>query len=1119
MMHELRRFVAIFPLILAGVGLVCAADPAYNPPLAKASDEGQKAIKQFRVPPGIETRLWAAEPLLANPVCFAFDEKGRCFVAETFRLHHGVTDNRNHMNWLDDDIASQTVQDRVAMHRKWAKTKAKFIETYEKDHDRVRMIWDSTGKGVADQSSVFADRFYRAESGIGAGLLARKGDVYYTCIPDLWLLKDTSGSHKAEAQESLATGFGVHVAFLGHDMHGLRMGPDGRLYFSIGDRGLNVTTKEGVHLFNPNSGAVLRCEPDGSNLEIFAIGLRNPQELAFDEYGNLFTVDNNSDSGDKARLVQIVQGGDSGWRMTYQYGTTMGNRGPFNAEKIWHLPNPDQPAYIVPPLAHIADGPSGFCYNPGGAALPEKYLRHFFICDFRGSNSGSGVWTFSLRPKGASFEIVEPEHFIWSILATDCDFGPDGGFYISDWVQGWEQTQKGRIYRFANPEAEKKLVVAEVKKLLAEGFDKRSNDELAKLLQHPDMRVRQEAQFALAEKGPEAILLLAKVARRQAKDTGERLARFHALWALGQIARRSHDESTLPPIVACAGDHDSEARAQAANVLGDLDGLLGAVVLEPLSNLMKDSEARVRFFAAQSIGKVCAHLDEKAQSVAGEELRKLAADNADGDLFIRQAVAIALSRLNATEVMRGAEDKSPSVRMASLLALRRRHKSAALASFLDDSDPRIVLEAARAIYDLPINDAMPYLAKMIKSPKQPEPLLYRVLNANFRLGQAENAAAVAKFAANAEAPVKLRVEAVKMLGDWARPGPRDRIIGDTRPLPPRDAKIPTEAMRSQLGGIFAGPNALRTEAAAVAAKLGIKEVAATLRGLMADAAQPASTRVAALRALQSMKDDKALEVASQALSAKEPAVRAEALRGVCLGRPDAAKARLEAALEKGSTPERQAAFEILAKLKRSDADAILAHWLDRLLQGDVPPAVRLDLLEAAAARGEKDLAAKVAAFEKQRPANDPLAKFHECLEGGDAQRGRELFLNKTELSCVRCHQINKVGGEVGPDLAGIGGKQKRDYLLESIVLPDKQIAKGFDTVVLELKKGTTVTGVFKSETADEVKLVTPEGKALTVKKSDIEERRRGKSAMPEDLVQKLTKRDLRDLVEFLAGLK
>src|SRR5262249_31802229 len=211
------------------------------------------------------------------------DEHNRFYVAETYRLHAGVTDDRGHMDWLDDDLASSTVADRVALYHKHLKDR---FSTYEKEHDRVRLIEDTDGDGKADPSTVFADAFPSAASGIGAGLLARGGNVWYTCIPDLWLLRDTKGTGHADVRRSLHTGYGVHVGFLGHDLHGLRMGPDGKLYFSIGDRGFNIQT-EGRTVAYPDTGAVLRCNPDGSGLEVVATGLRNPQELAFDQYGNL----------------------------------------------------------------------------------------------------------------------------------------------------------------------------------------------------------------------------------------------------------------------------------------------------------------------------------------------------------------------------------------------------------------------------------------------------------------------------------------------------------------------------------------------------------------------------------------------------------------------------------------------------------------------------------------------------------------------------------------------------------------------------------------------------------------------------------------------------------------
>ena len=99
------------------------------------------------------------------------------------------------------------------------------------------------------------------------------------------------------------------------------------------------------------------------------------------------------------------------------------------------------------------------------------------------------------------------------------------------------------------------------------------------------------------------------------------------------------------------------------------------------------------------------------------------------------------------------------------------------------------------------------------------------------------------------------------------------------------------------------------------------------------------------------------------------------------------------------------------------------------------------------------------------------------------------------------------------------GKQTREYLLESLVLPSKAIAKGYESVLITTLDGKTVSGVLKSEDDKEVHLMTAEGKPVVVKKADIDDRRATKSAMPDDLAAKLTKRELRDLVEFLSGLK
>src|SRR5205814_6456148 len=313
--------------------------------------------------------------------------------------------------WLDEELACRTVDDRLAEMKRHLGDR---FARYSEHSERVSRIEDRDGDGKADHATVFADGFSTPLDGIGAGVLERHGSAWYANIPNVCLLRDTNDDGFADFRQSLHYGLGVRVGFIGHDLHGVHFGPDGKIYFSVGDRGSNVKVADGGHVGEPDAGCVFRCNPDGSNLEVFAFGLRNPQDLVFDQYGNLFTGDNNSDSGDQARWVYIVEGGDNGWRVGYQFMENPYSRGPFNAEKLWHPAFEGQAAYIVPPIANISSGPSGVAYFPG-SGLPASFEKHFFLVDFRGGPANSSIHSFTLMPKRAGFELTNPEHLIWAV--------------------------------------------------------------------------------------------------------------------------------------------------------------------------------------------------------------------------------------------------------------------------------------------------------------------------------------------------------------------------------------------------------------------------------------------------------------------------------------------------------------------------------------------------------------------------------------------------------------------------------------------------------------------------------------------------------------------------------
>ena len=485
---------------------------------ALASEAAEIAVKKLEVAAGLKVELFASEPQLQNPVAFSIDEQGRFFVAESHRYKDSIFDITVHPPWLLEDLASRTVADRAAFLEKTFTTNLHSLTNYS---ELVRSI-AADGKSA----EVFQEGFNDTVSGTAAGIMARHGEVWFTCIPDLWRFKDGK-------REKMFTGFGVHIGVSGHDLHGLRQGPDGKIYFSSGDRGFSVTNKEGKLLDSPDTGAVLRCNPDGSNLEIFCMGLRNPQDLTFDSYGNLWTDDNDTSGPDDSRLLYLVEDGDYGWRCSYQH---MKDYGPWCQDDMWKGKIDGN----LPYSGTVATGPAGINFYPG-TGLSSKYDNHFFVCDFP-----KGVWSFTVKANGASYELEKKEQFLWHLGPTKVEFAPGGDAYISDWGTSYTMPNVGRIYRVSDPAATDAAARAEVKQLLAEGMEKKSNEELGKLLGHVDMRVRLEAQWALADKGAESADTFVA-----ATKSANQLARIHGVWGLGQIKQSA-------ALAALLGDGDAE---------------------------------------------------------------------------------------------------------------------------------------------------------------------------------------------------------------------------------------------------------------------------------------------------------------------------------------------------------------------------------------------------------------------------------------------------------------------------------------------------------------------------------------------------------------------------------
>ena len=166
----------------------------------------------------------------------------------------------------------------------------------------------------------------------------------------------------------------------------------------------------------------------------------------------------------------------------------------------------------------------------------------------------------------------------------------------------------------------------------------------------------------------------------------------------------------------------------------------------------------------------------------------------------------------------------------------------------------------------------------------------------------------------------------------------------------------------------------------------------------------------------------------------------------------------------------------------------------------------------------RDSAAKyfpAPASKSQKPM-PPIKKL--VKRTGDTKHGQEIFAGIG--TCAKCHIVNGVGVEIGPNLSEIGDKLSRESMYESILFPSAGISHNYENWLVATEDGQIISGLLLSKTDTVTTIKDIDGVTHEIQATDIEEQKKLKlSLMPADLVKEFSEQDLVDLVEYLMTLR
>ena len=1072
----------------------------------------------------VKPSKWSGDLNVPDPTSVTFDEAGNAYVASTTRRKAGDLDIREHRVWIPDDVGLTAPEEKLAFYQKeLAPGRLKAPRGGLKDHnkdgsvdwkdltyhkERIYKLTDTAGDGVADKLTVFAEGFNSPVSGIAAGVLYFDGWVYLTAIPDVWRLKDTDGDGVADVKEVIATGFGGHIAYAGHDMHWLRLGPDGRIYWTVGDKGGNVTSKEGRRFFFAHEGAVLRCEPDGSGFEVFARGLRNTQEIAFDAFGNVIGVDNDGDQPrERERLMYLLEGSDSGWRNQHQYQAVESR---WIKENMWMPAGAaDQPLSITPPIANYSDGPAGFLFEPGHA-LDGDLRGHFILDQFPKGKMDA----FTLIPDRDAFRQEKLRVINQGLMGIGMTWAPDGRAYFADWIGGYPLDGKGAVWRMDIAPNIDQTSEAVLSKPFSAVIPK---EELLGLLGHRDQRVRINASIRLHRLGAWSEMLALAL-----KAESPRFARIHAIWGYGMGVRLGK-VADLTASLALLDDADSEIVVQTLKIL---------------------SESRPSQALTDKVVQKLAGPDLRLRTQAGITLAKLGGkvpfasflQDAEADLrlpWLRHGLVSGLAGTQSSEdLLAFAQSKSGAGAEAvfATLALVRR-KSPLLAKLLTHANPEVVTEAARAIHDDEgIPAAHPALAAAFGQPNLPFHAARRALNANLRQGDEAALHRVLNWTIAQTEGAPLRLEALNVLSVFDQPPVLDSVDGTARKHPPRDPARIAALIRARQDDLL---KLRRPEERALALSLLVKYEAdlpfPILQTLAEDLKASPDVRLQTLRLLGRIQEEPVAVTRTLRNAAGEgnpSEVRIEALSQ--LFKRDSAAAlevgRLIIASKAAKTPEKQAVILALRGREEPAARSLLKDLVTRLASRQLDAGLKLDVFEVA---GDSTDPAVVGALNSYLQTSGqgapklaaPGLPYELLIEGGDAARGKALVNGHLAANCTACHRIDTAeGSEVGPALRTIGSQRTKAELAESLVDPSAKIVPGFGVETIALKDGTTLAGSVLKESAKTLDIRLSDGQLRKLAVDEVAARTPPVSVMP-PMLGILSPAEIRDVVAYLAALK